>query len=589
MKTSMLILSLGVMAFLIPPIYATDEAIPSQRLFAKDNLVAWCIVPFDPLKRNPEQRAAMLRRLGIKRVAYDWRAEHVPSFEAEILAYRRHSLEYLAFWGWHPAMASLIEKYDLKLQIWKSFSAPNGKSQEEKVAAAGKGLLPLVQKTRELGCKLALYNHGGWAGEPENMVAVCQWLRMYSQADHVGIVYNLHHGHGHIKDFAAMLDLMLPYLLCLNLNGMNTGAQPKILALGQGQHDRQLLGIIARSGYVGPIGILDHRANVDTEQSLRENLEGLKQLLTQMGDREALKTFIVGNQVNAESILVKQDQQSVKILRGTSEVLYYQSAPSPLKPYVKALHSPLGRNILLDSPHDHVHHHGLMMAFKVNDVDFWGEQAGAGKQQADDKGIRCWSRSTNGSHLAGWDSTLSWQDTGSQTDLLNEKRRVTFQYDNQSKAHLLTWKSRFTVPAELKQVKLTGDHYHGLGLRFVWSMDKDGSFMNAAQRKGTLFRGDERLVDAAWCAYTAKVNGKPVTVAMFGHPKNIRPTTWFTMATPFAYLSATMRYHEQELVLQAGEPLLLCYGVAVWDGEKTHQQIEQVYQVWSNRTELPMD
>jgi len=32
-------------------------------------------------------------------------------------------------------------------------------------------------------------------------------------------------------------------------------------------------------GYKGPIGILDHRDELDAEQSLRENLEGLAKLI----------------------------------------------------------------------------------------------------------------------------------------------------------------------------------------------------------------------------------------------------------------------------------------------------------------------
>ena len=60
--------------------------------FARDNLVAWCIVPFDAAKRNPQQRAEMLARLGLSRVAYDWRDEHIPTFEEEILeSYLRRS------------------------------------------------------------------------------------------------------------------------------------------------------------------------------------------------------------------------------------------------------------------------------------------------------------------------------------------------------------------------------------------------------------------------------------------------------------------------------------------------------------------
>ena len=41
-------------------------------LYAPDNLVAWCIVPFDAAKRTPAERAAMLKKLNIGRVAYDW-------------------------------------------------------------------------------------------------------------------------------------------------------------------------------------------------------------------------------------------------------------------------------------------------------------------------------------------------------------------------------------------------------------------------------------------------------------------------------------------------------------------------------------
>ncbi len=43
-----------------------------------DNYFAWCIVPFDNQNRTPEQRIEMLKNLGFKSYAYDWRAEHLP-------------------------------------------------------------------------------------------------------------------------------------------------------------------------------------------------------------------------------------------------------------------------------------------------------------------------------------------------------------------------------------------------------------------------------------------------------------------------------------------------------------------------------
>jgi hypothetical protein len=224
----------------------------------------------------------MLKRLGIHKVAYDWRQEHVPTFEQEILEYKKHGLEYFAFWSWHEEMGRLIEKHAIQPQIWRTLGGGQGDTQAQKVEAAARGILPLLEKARSLGCKVGLYNHGGWGGEPENMVAVVEWLRAHAQAGHVGIVYNLHHGHGHIDDFAQVLALMKPYLLCLNLNGMNENAQPKILPVGAGRHDRALLEVIANSGYRGPIGILDHRGDMDAEESLRQNLNGLATLVNEL-------------------------------------------------------------------------------------------------------------------------------------------------------------------------------------------------------------------------------------------------------------------------------------------------------------------
>ena len=271
-----------------PPVAAGEPT--DLGLFAKDNLVAWCIVPFDAEKRGPRERAEMLERLGIKKVAYDWRQEHVPTFEEEILQYKKHGLEYFAFWSWHPDMASLIEKHGIRPQIWITVSSPDAPAQEARVEAAAKRLLPLLEQTRKLGCKLGLYNHGGWGGEPANLVAVCKWLHTNVEGDHVGIVYNFHHGHGHIKDFAEAMAAMKPYLLCLNLNGMNDGARPKILPIGAGQHEKVMMQIIRKSGYVGPIGILDHRDDMDAEESLWQNLDGMKKVLGQMGDEAALGT-----------------------------------------------------------------------------------------------------------------------------------------------------------------------------------------------------------------------------------------------------------------------------------------------------------
>ena len=247
-------------------------------LFDRSNLVAWCIVPFDAAERSPEERAAMLAELGLSKCAYDWRERHVPEFEREILAYRKHGLEFFAFWGEHPAAFALFKKYGLHPQVWQTAPSPEGSTDAERVAASVRMLTPLAERTKALECPLGLYNHGGWGGEPANLVAVTKAFRD-AGFDHVGIVYNLHHGHDHIDGFASSLRAMRPYLLCLNINGMADGGTPKILPVGKGPRDAAIIRTIAESGYKGPIGILDHRSEVDARVALQANLAGLDRLL----------------------------------------------------------------------------------------------------------------------------------------------------------------------------------------------------------------------------------------------------------------------------------------------------------------------
>ena len=273
----------------------THQSGDHERLDAANNsfdlekLVAWCIVPFDAKKRGPVERVAMLKRLGLKRVAYDWRQEHVPTFEQEILEYRKHGIEFFAFWDWHDSLEPLIGQYSVRPQIWKTNPSPQKGTPSERVASAAKSLLPLVTKTGDLGLKLGLYNHGGWGGRPENLVSVCDYLREHHQADHVGIVYNFHHAHDQVQNLAANLKLLKPYLLCLNLNGMVTASQlsedpsKKIVPIGKGPDDADLVRTIIDSGYRGPIGVLDHRNKVDAEESLRQNLDGLREILNTLG------------------------------------------------------------------------------------------------------------------------------------------------------------------------------------------------------------------------------------------------------------------------------------------------------------------
>lgn len=254
-------------------------------LFDKPNLAAWCIVPFDAAKRSPEARAEMVAKMGIKKVAYDWRQEHVAEFEREILAYQKNGIEMFAFWGTHDEAFRLFEKYKLHPQLWIMMNG-SGETQDAKVKSAAEGLLPILAKAKAIDSQVGIYNHGGWGGEPENMVAVCEYLKKNHSTGNIGIIYNLHHGHSHLDRLPQAIEAMKPHLLCLNLNGMDIAGDTKgrkILPLGVGTQDVKVLRQIRASGYSGPIGILNH-TNEDAEGRLLDNLDGLKWLVPQLDD-----------------------------------------------------------------------------------------------------------------------------------------------------------------------------------------------------------------------------------------------------------------------------------------------------------------
>ncbi len=232
------VLSIAPLLVLLPA-RATD---PPAKLFDAPNLVAWCIVPFDAKKRGPEERVAMLKQLGFTKYAYDWRAEHLPTFDREVGRLKEHNIELTAVWfpanlgADARALLAVVAKHKVTPQLWVTMGDPGGKDQAEKVANAAKVIRPIAEEAAKLGCKVALYNHGGWFGEPANEVAVVEHLKL----PNVGIVYNLHHGHDHLARFPEHLAAMRPHLLALNLNGMVPDGEKlgkKILPLGVGTLD----------------------------------------------------------------------------------------------------------------------------------------------------------------------------------------------------------------------------------------------------------------------------------------------------------------------------------------------------------------
>ncbi|MHB8218624.1 MAG: ThuA domain-containing protein [Candidatus Sulfotelmatobacter sp.] len=66
-------------------------------LWAHDNLVAWCLEPWDAKRRGPEARAQMLAKLGFRHYAYIGPAD-THALNAEIEALKKHGADLLAWY-----------------------------------------------------------------------------------------------------------------------------------------------------------------------------------------------------------------------------------------------------------------------------------------------------------------------------------------------------------------------------------------------------------------------------------------------------------------------------------------------------------
>ena len=230
----------------------------------------------------------MLDSLGITRLAYDWRPEHIPTFDQELEALKSHHIQLQAFWlptGPDPAqdetiqkILDLLKRHHVKTELWVMVNGIAGvdtMSQEQKVIATAKPLSYLAKRAAEIGCSIGLYNHGGWFGEPENQLAIINYLKM----PNVGMVYNFSHSETQIQRFAEFFPKILPYLLCINLTGLINSYPATVVPIGTGDLEPNLIQTIHKSGYKGPIGIINENFAEDAKVGLEMNMNGLKHIL----------------------------------------------------------------------------------------------------------------------------------------------------------------------------------------------------------------------------------------------------------------------------------------------------------------------
>lgn len=260
-----------------------------EQLVNTGDLTPWCIKGFDALERTPEQRIELLNKMGFHKYGYNKGDGDYSQMQKEFNLAKENNIEIVSVLLWLNAtrdsigklseaneeLLSNLKKAEQKPTIWLSFSNNYFKnlSDEASLDFSIKMVKFIKAKADELGCKIALYNHGGWFGEPENQIKIIEQIK----GDSISIVYNFHHAHEHIQDFNAIAKKITPYLSYVNLNGMAKDG-PEIVPIGDGEHELDMIKSLKKQGYNGPWGILGHIKTEDVEVVLQRNIAGLKQL-----------------------------------------------------------------------------------------------------------------------------------------------------------------------------------------------------------------------------------------------------------------------------------------------------------------------
>ena len=257
--------------------------------FAKTNLHAWAFEEYDAVSRSPAERAQVLETVGLKKAGYIGRnVERMKEFDAYVAAYNARKIELVAVWTPVNTDAPLqepqiqmfleaVERHKLRIQWWVTLEQLK-QGGEQTVEKAVTIVRSLNAEAAKRGLRLALYGHGrdSWFTQPENQLEIIRRLPPGDGSAAVGIAYNFHHAHSQLDRFATVFPKMLPHLMAVNLNGMRAEG-PMILPIGEGDREQEMISIIHKSGYRGPVGLLHHQRTMDAAKGLSRNVAGLRQ------------------------------------------------------------------------------------------------------------------------------------------------------------------------------------------------------------------------------------------------------------------------------------------------------------------------
>jgi len=290
-------------------------------------------------------------------------------------------------------------------------------------------------------------------------------------------------------------------------------------------------------------------------------------------------------------VVAQKDQVDVTIGGKPYTTLFL--GPDTQKPYVHPLRSASGKLVSRRFPmenvdgesKDHPHHRGLWFSHgDVNGWDFWANeknQKGVGKGIGTivlDKIVKA----KGGKKSGVIEANFTWKD-GTGKALLAEQKTITITPMGTSRA--IDVDIQLTA---LEAVKF-GDTKEGVfAIRLAKALEET---QTGTMRSASGAMKEKAVWGSAspWVDYTGTIEGEPLGIAIFDHPKNPRhPTYWHSRA--YGLFAANIfgvrdftrdKTKNGDLELKTGEKLHFRYRVLIHPDGTEAAGMAKLYEAWS--------
>lgn len=251
------------------------------------------------------------------------------------------------------------------------------------------------------------------------------------------------------------------------------------------------------------------------------------------------------------------------------------------KPYIAVLRGPSGKNVLEDSPGDHVHHHGVWWGHgDVNGVDFYLEVPAPGRRLGRIDHID-FESTTDEPPRYGFVQRLEWRDDNDDL-VLSERRSVQIDFVDTSH-YTVDLDSTYTAERDLAFGTTKESVLPGIRMAEALTCLQGGHIRTSGGGRGESRNfGQPREWFDYWGERKTIYNLDDVKegVAVFDHPSNPNfPNPIFVRA--YGPNSPFQGHHfTGETTLGQGESWRYRHRLVVHAGDTDEAQIEDKYAAW---------